>query len=109
MNFNRIGRKIQEARINQNKTQEELAEKVGITSSFLSNIETGKRKPSFETLIQIAECLELSLDYLILDKDLDKKMKEDFYIKRIYKKIELLDDQTKEKLIDIMIYISEKI
>lgn len=109
MDYNRIGRKIQETRISQNKTQEELALKVGITSSFLSNIETAKRKPSFETLIQIAECLELSLDYLILDKDLDKKMKEDFYIKKIYKKLEPLDEVTKEKLIDIMIYISQKI
>ncbi len=109
MDYNRIGKKIQETRISQNKTQEEVALKVGIASSFLSNIETAKRKPSFETLIQIAECLDLSLDYLILDKDLDKKMKEDIYIKKIYKKLEPLDEVTKEKLIDIMIYISKKI
>lgn len=108
MDFNKIGQKIAEERIKKNKTQEELAEILGITPSFLSHIETGKRKPGFDTLIQISKCLNISLDYLILDEDIEKNIKEDVYIKEIYKKLEPLDNVTKEKLIDIIIYISQK-
>ncbi len=109
MDFYKLGQKIAEERIKNNKTQEELAEIVGITPSFLSHIETGKRKPSFDTLIQISKSLNMSLDYLVLDENLDKKIKENVYIKELYKKIEFLEESKKEKLIDIMIYISQKI
>ena len=111
MNFDKIGKKIAEARIKQNKTQEELAEILEISPSFLSHIETGKRKPGFDTLIQIAKCLNMSLDYLILDEDLEKNVKDVIYIKEIYKKIKLVDEDTRKKLIeviDIIIDISQK-
>ena len=111
MNFEKIGKKIAETRIRQNKTQEELAEILEISPSFLSHIETGKRKPGFDTLIQIAKCLNMSLDYLILDEDLEKNVKDEIYIKEIYKKMKLVDEETRKKLIeviDIIIDISQK-
>lgn len=109
IDFKKIGRKISEARIKQNKTQEVLSEKVGISPMFLSNIENGKRNPSIETLILIAKELKVSLDYLILDEDLDKEINENIYMKEIYKKIEHLDTTSKEDLLDIIILLSEKL
>lgn len=109
MDYNKIGFKIAEARIKYNLTQEELAEKIGKTSQFISNIETGKRKPSLTTLIELSKILNLSLDYLIYDNNIDKEIKENIYMKQIYKQLKSLDDEKKNKLLDIVDYISKKI
>src|SRR5699024_245473 len=45
-------------------TQKELAEKIGVTPSFISQIENGISSPSDETLIKISKELSISLDSL---------------------------------------------
>ncbi|HIT24008.1 MAG TPA: helix-turn-helix transcriptional regulator [Candidatus Faecimonas intestinavium] len=109
MNYSKIGLRIAEARVKHDLTQEELAEKIGKTSQFISNIETGKRKPSLSTLLNIAKVLNLSLDYLIYDNDIEEKIRDDIYMKQIYKQLESLDDEKRNKLLDIVEYISKKI
>lgn len=109
MNFNLIGQRIAEARIKNNKTQENLAEELNITPAFLSNIETAKRKPSLSTLILIAEKLDLSLDYLIYDKDVETEIANDIYMKQLYKQIQKLDKNKKQKFLDIIDYIAKKL
>src|SRR5215469_3657814 len=42
-------------------TQEEFASRCGISVSFASLLERGERSPSYETMLQIAEALELPL------------------------------------------------
>ncbi len=109
MNFIKIGQKIAEARIKNNKTQEGLAEELGITPAFLSNIETAKRKPSLNTLLSIADNLNLSLDYLIYDRDIQNDIHNDICIKQLYKQIEKLDEDKKGKFLDIVDYIAKKL
>lgn len=46
-------------------TQEQLAERAGISKPFLSQIEGGKRAGSLETLRQIARALEVPVDALL--------------------------------------------
>jgi transcriptional regulator with XRE-family HTH domain len=41
--------------------QAELAEKVGIETKYLSNIETGRRSPSFEKTVALAKALEVPM------------------------------------------------
>jgi DNA-binding XRE family transcriptional regulator len=45
-------------------TQQELATRVGISKPYLSQIETGKRQGSVDTLSAIARSLEVPLDVL---------------------------------------------
>jgi DNA-binding XRE family transcriptional regulator len=45
-------------------TQQELAEKAGISKPYLSQIETGKRQGTVETLSAIARSLDIPLDVL---------------------------------------------
>ncbi len=45
-------------------TQQELARRAGISKPYLSQIETGKRQGTVETLIAIARALEVPLDAL---------------------------------------------
>lgn len=46
-------------------SREELAEKAGIPVSSIAHLETGSRKPSFDTLRRLANALAVSTDYLI--------------------------------------------
>jgi len=60
-----IGEKIREARLAGKLTQEELAEKVDICVTYLSDIERGKKFPSFALFVKFAEALDVSADYLL--------------------------------------------
>lgn len=63
-----IGEKIKKARISAKLSQEKLAGSCGISLSFLGHIERGSRKMSLETLVSIANALNLSCDYLLMDE-----------------------------------------
>lgn len=60
-----IGEKIREARLAGKLTQEELAEKMDICVTYLSDIERGKKFPSFALFVKFAEALGVSADYLL--------------------------------------------
>lgn len=109
MNFYKIGQKISDARIRNNMTQEELAEQLNITPSFLSNIETAKRKPSLNTLLSLADKLSLSLDYIFYDRDIKEDMHQDIIIRQIYTQIDKLEDSKREKFLDIIDYLAKKL
>lgn len=47
-------------------TQEELSLKAGLDRSYISDIERGKRNPTLNALLQIAEGLSLPLSVLML-------------------------------------------
>lgn len=66
--FRLLGEKIKTARVEQGMTQERLS--VGIvTRNMLSAIENGKSTPSLETLCALAERLNVSVGYLLSDRD----------------------------------------
>lgn len=51
---------IKERREELDLSQKELAEKAGISQSFLCDIEQGRSKPSIDTALKIAEVLNIS-------------------------------------------------
>lgn len=56
---------IKEKRENKNLTQEEVAKAIGITRSYLCDIENGRYNPSLKTSIKIATYLEIDLNSLL--------------------------------------------
>ncbi len=56
---NRFGKRLRYIRRHKDLTQEQLAEAVGISVEFLSNLERGVNAPSFETLEKLATVLEV--------------------------------------------------
>ena len=60
-----IGSRIRKYRKLRGLTQKELAEKVEISKSFMSFIESEKNKPSLENLNKIAKVLNVSVDVLV--------------------------------------------
>lgn len=47
-------------------TQEQAAEKSGLSHQFFSTVETGRKNLRAESIIKVAEALEVSTDYLLL-------------------------------------------
>lgn len=73
ISFNeRLGKSIKTARVLNRYTQNELADKVGITQSTLSSYECGNAAPSLETLCGISKTLKVSTDDLL---DLTERMR----------------------------------
>src|SRR4051812_27172706 len=60
-----FGQRIKNRRLELGLKQEQLAQKVGISNGFLSDVENGKRGISAETLLDIGRVLGLSLDFLM--------------------------------------------
>lgn len=61
--MNTIGKQLKALRKSQKKTQQAVADKVGITRATLSNYEIDRRTPDLKTLRKLAECYGVSLDY----------------------------------------------
>ena len=72
-----LGRNIQKCRKTRGITQEKLSEKINISPVFMSQIETASRKPSLETVVNISDALNTSLDVLIKGT-VDRKSLKDF-------------------------------
>lgn len=53
-------------------TQEELALKVNLTKAAISNYENGHSAPSNETLVALADALDVDTDYLLGRNDIAK-------------------------------------
>src|SRR5690554_5619603 len=60
-----IEKRLKELRKSRGLTQEELANSIGITKNFVTMVESGKRKPSYEVLDKIADYFDVSTDYLL--------------------------------------------
>ncbi|MFI3227837.1 MAG: helix-turn-helix transcriptional regulator [Clostridia bacterium] len=60
-----IGDKIKELRREHKITQQELAEKLGITPSAVGMYEQNRREPSFHVLEQLSNIFCVSCDYLL--------------------------------------------
>lgn len=60
-----VGERIRARRQELGWTQQELARRAGISNSFLSDLENGRRSVSAENLLEIARVLQRSLDFLM--------------------------------------------
>ena len=67
MDYQLIGKNIKIERAKQKLTQEQLSEKVGISTNFLACIEIGVRHGSFETYVNIANALHITMDTIMSD------------------------------------------
>jgi len=60
-----VGERIKKRRAELGWTQDQLGQKAGISKSFLSDLENGKRSVGAENLLDIARALGVSLDFLM--------------------------------------------
>lgn len=62
-----IGKRIKKNRRNLGMTQEQLAERINISVPHMSRIETGTGSPSLQTLVDICNTLDITVDDLMQD------------------------------------------
>ena len=67
MNYYEIGQRIRRYRKEKGLSQEQLAEKVNISVTHMSHIETGNTKLSLEVFYNIVNALECTADELLFD------------------------------------------
>lgn len=67
-----FGRNVRAFRISRNMRQLTVAKRMGVDASVISMIESGRRKPSLDTLVKLADALGSSIDDLLGRKDVDK-------------------------------------
>ena len=67
MNYYEIGQRIRKFRKAHRLSQDELAEKVDISTTHMSHIETGNTKLSLPVLVSLAAALEVQTDDLLFD------------------------------------------
>lgn len=60
------GARIKQLRIGKGLTQEQLAEKMNVTGTYIVKIENGQRTGSVELAVALAAYFGVSLDYLLL-------------------------------------------
>lgn len=60
----KVGQAIKKQRLQKKKTQIEVAKSIGISRSYLSDIENGRYMPSVDTLIKLASYLDIDLNFL---------------------------------------------
>ena len=69
MNYEEIGKRIRKYRKLKNLSQEQLAEKINISTTHMSHIETGNTKLSLPVLAELASVLEVRTDDLLSDQN----------------------------------------
>ena len=67
MDYYKIGQKVRKYRKAQGLSQEQLAERIGISVTHMSHIETGNTIPSLKTFVEIVNELGGSADALLCD------------------------------------------
>ena len=103
-----IGTRIKAGSVAAGLTQERLAEKVGISSTYLSAIECNVKDPKLATFIKIANAIGASADDLLADV-LNVKQYEQ-YIEREerIRKLPLKEQNKIYRILDVMIEEAEK-
>jgi transcriptional regulator with XRE-family HTH domain len=71
-----VGERIKARRLELEWTQDQLAQKAGISKSFLSDLENGKRSVGAENLLDIARALGVSIDFLMTGQVSEKPVTE---------------------------------
>lgn len=62
--YKRLGLNIKKLRNQRNLTQQQLADKIGIGLNFMGKIEVAFSKPSMDTIIKIADALNVNVSEL---------------------------------------------
>lgn len=62
-----LGKRLREERIRSGMTQEQTAEYINVSTTYIGLIERGERSVTLEKLILLAECFHVTIDYLLQD------------------------------------------
>jgi transcriptional regulator with XRE-family HTH domain len=91
-----FGKQLAKLRRAKGLKQHELEEKIGSGPQYVSHLETGRSKPGFDNIFQIAEALDVSPMELLYVAGLDDK--KELLRKRIENLLDRCDEKQLRKL-----------
>lgn len=96
-NTENYGTMIKELRIQKGLTQNQVAESLGVTPGYISNVENNRTAMSLRILTYYARLVGCSLDSLV--GELEPEYSETALDRKLYQAITKLDNSAKEKLL----------
>ena len=97
MEAENYGSMVKELRIQNGLTQNQVAESLGVTPGYISNVENNRTAMSLRILTYYARLVGCSLDSLV--GELEPEYSETALDRELYQAIVSLDVETKEKLL----------
>lgn len=95
----RIGKRIKQARERLGLTQEEFAEKTGLTTNYISTVERGASFPRCEKLILLLNSLETSADAIFCDVITHSN---DYKASQLSEELETLPPEAQKRILQIV-------
>ena len=93
-----IGENTRKYRTRAGLTQAELAEKVGVGTSFISRVERGEKRMRIETILLVAAALHISVDLLLCPENESKSA-------QLQTLVQMLETQSPEFLDSIILLV----
>lgn len=106
----KIGKQLKELRLSRGWRQNEVAERIGLSRSAISNIESGTRAMTLSTLQKFCEIYKIDISYFGIEtKNYDESLDLTTRIEKIFSSNDIPEDKKDELYRDIMrIYLSHK-
>lgn len=101
-----FGKKLRLYRIKKGWSLKDCAEKIGITSRYLSDMERGEKVPKFETFLTILNTLSASADDVLQDS---LAVGHEAKSNDLTKRLESLDANRKKQVLDILESVIERL
>lgn len=102
-----LGQKVKKIRKWTGKSQQTLANDIGVSIDTIKSIETERSNPSIETLSKLSDIFDISTDYL-LGKTKDSSLPYEVMLKKYTDLKNSAKDKESEKFFDFMIEIIER-
>ncbi|WP_343249564.1 helix-turn-helix transcriptional regulator [Diplocloster hominis] len=110
-----VGANIQRLRLEHGLTQEQLAEAIGISTSYMSTIETGRRYPSSNLLYAIRSYFGVPMSQIMGDghEESDFGMEElndlDFYDRQLLRMLKYFNMAQKKIICETIDFLKDKL
>ncbi len=105
MNQEKIGKFIAEKRKERNLTQEQLAEKLGVTNRSISNWENGKNMPDLSLFKPLCNELNISINELMSGEIIDNKNYINVLEENIVDMVSDLEDKKKKERREYLFFL----
>ena len=102
IDFEKIGKKLRETRISKGLTQEYIAEKADVNTSHISNIENNRVKISLQTLVNVCNTMDVTVDYILADEYSKASQSPDALDHELLHQLHSCSPNTKECVLDII-------
>lgn len=99
-----LGKRIREERMRIGMTQEQMAEYIDVSTTYIGFIERGERSVTLEKLILLANCFKIPIDSLLYENSIPADTKE----KQLLFLWNLASPEERELILSIMDVIVNK-